>query len=292
MHAELITHPAPRRRRPVTIRLAAATAALALLLAGCAGDDDGDAPARTTTTTEASTTTEEAPEADLSYVATPVVEGDIEFRAAPEDDAEVTNTLPNPRPIDADPPVPVPLVMLVNEMDDEWVQVYLPVRPNGTTGWIRADEVEIASHSYRIEAVLDEFTLRVFEEDEVIFETEIGVATDNAPTPGGLYYTTELIRPTEPDGVYGSYAYGLSGFSEKHLTFAGGEGQLGIHGTNQPEMIGQAVSAGCIRLLNEDVEHLVETLQLPLGVPVEVISDEPVEDIEGDQGPPPEQEAA
>ena len=42
---------------------------------------------------------------------------------------------------------------------------------------------------------------------------------------------------------------------------------MGIHGTNQPQLIGDAVSHGCIRLDNDDIEALVD-LQLPLGVPV------------------------
>jgi len=42
-----------------------------------------------------------------------------------------------------------------------------------------------------------------------------------------------------------------------------------IHGTNQPETIGQAVSSGCIRMLNADVEHLYE--QVRRGVKVVVI---------------------
>ena len=33
-----------------------------------------------------------------------------------------------------------------------------------------------------------------------------------------------------------------------------------IHGTNQPWTIGSAVSSGCIRLANEDVEHLYENV--------------------------------
>jgi lipoprotein-anchoring transpeptidase ErfK/SrfK len=35
-----------------------------------------------------------------------------------------------------------------------------------------------------------------------------------------------------------------------------GKTQLGFHGTNEPELIGQAVSHGCIRMLNKDVTKL------------------------------------
>jgi len=39
-----------------------------------------------------------------------------------------------------------------------------------------------------------------------------------------------------------------------------------LHGTNQPASIGRAMSSGCIRLLNSDVEHLYA--RTPVGTPV------------------------
>ena len=39
-----------------------------------------------------------------------------------------------------------------------------------------------------------------------------------------------------------------------------------IHGTNVPQSIGQSVSHGCVRLLNEDIAHLYEIV--PVGTPV------------------------
>jgi len=163
-----------------------------------------------------------------------------------------------------------PLVFLVDYDTDEWVKVFLPVRPNGTTGWVRRDDVTMSYHQYRIEVRLDEFALEVFQRGKSIFETEVGVARDNAPTPGGRYYLTELIVPLEADSPYGSFAYGLSGFSETFESFNGGPGQLGIHGTNDPESIGDAVSSGCVRLSNEDISHLADIL--PLGTPVEIFT--------------------
>jgi lipoprotein-anchoring transpeptidase ErfK/SrfK len=73
------------------------------------------------------------------------------------------------------------------------------------------------------------------------------------------------------DPAYGPWAFGLSGFSETLTTFNGGQGQLGLHGTNQPEKIGTRVSSGCIRLKNEDIEKLVSEVQnSPQGIPVQV----------------------
>ena len=163
-----------------------------------------------------------------------------------------------------------PLVFLVVESTREWHHVMLPVRPNGSTGWIRASDVSLTRHNYRIVVTLAQFRLDVLQAGKVMLQAPIGVARDNTPTPGGRYYTTELLRPPTPDSVYGSYAYGLSGYSDVLETFNGGPGQLGIHGTNDPASIGQRVSAGCIRLRNADIERLAK--RLPLGVPVDVMT--------------------
>jgi lipoprotein-anchoring transpeptidase ErfK/SrfK len=175
-------------------------------------------------------------------------------------------TLPNPRLINNDPNAAVPLVLLVKSETDEHFEVLLPVRPNGSTGFVRKADVDLATHDYRIEVRLSAFNLKVLRGDEVVLDAPIAVASDNTPTPGGLYYTTELIRSTKP--VYGNYAYGLSGFSDVLTSFNGGPGQLGIHGTNAPSSIGRKVSNGCIRMRNEDIDSLVPIL--PLGVPVAI----------------------
>lgn len=150
------------------------------------------------------------------------------------------------------------------------LRVLVPVRPNGSAGWIRATDVDLEFHNFRIVVALDGFSLSVLDHDREIFTTAVGVARDNAPTPQGVYYTTELLRPPSPSSVYGAYAYGLSGYSDTFEEFAGGPGQLGIHGTNDPSSIGTAVSSGCVRMHNEDITHLVENIGLPVGVPVEI----------------------
>ena len=150
-------------------------------------------------------------------------------------------------------------------------QVLLPTRPNGSLGWIRADSVDLQRHNFAIRVELDAFRLTVFDHEQVALETTVGVARENAPTPRGRYYTTEIIRPIEPNSVYGAFAYGLSGFSDTFASFNGGPGQLGIHGTNDPDTIGTNVSSGCIRMHNDDIIRMVEEIKVTAGVPVEVI---------------------
>jgi lipoprotein-anchoring transpeptidase ErfK/SrfK len=163
-----------------------------------------------------------------------------------------------------------PLVFVVTIRGTERLEVLLPIRPNGSTGWVDRADVDLFDNNFRVEVDLGTKRLRVHDTGEVVFETTIGVGRDATPTPGGRFYLKELLRPPDPDSIYGAYAYGLSGFSNTLESFAGGDGVIGIHGTNDPASIGGTVSAGCIRVTNNDITHLVETLRLPLGTPVTI----------------------
>jgi lipoprotein-anchoring transpeptidase ErfK/SrfK len=44
------------------------------------------------------------------------------------------------------------------------------------------------------------------------------------------------------------------------------EHQIGFHGTNEPDLIGQAISHGCIRMYNSDIEELYD--QVAINTPV------------------------
>jgi len=206
-----------------------------------------------------------------SKVATAANDGQLAIYDQPGAPTPV-KTLPNPRFINNDPNAKVPLLFLVKDIPSaqacNWVEVYLPLRPNGSTGWVKATDVTLADNPFRIQVLLNEFKLRVFKDDQQIKDIPIGVARAATPTPGGLYYTTELEAAPDPSGAYGPYAYGLSGFSDTLTSFNGGPGQLGIHGTNEPSAIGTRVSHGCIRMSNDNITDLAHLL--PLGTPVEV----------------------
>ena len=114
---------------------------------------------------------------------------------------------------------------------------------------------------------ITEHRLRVFDGDEVIVDEPIGVGRSDRPTPGGIYYLKELLQPPGANSVYGTYAYGLSGFSNVLQSFNGGAGVIGLHGTNDPSSIGGDVSSGCIRMQNDVIERLVERDRPPAGHP-------------------------
>lgn len=163
-----------------------------------------------------------------------------------------------------------PRVFLVKEELGEWLRVLLPLRPNGSSGWIRASDVSLANNPYRVRVELRAHRVKVWNGTDLIADEVVGVGRADAPTPGGEYYITELLQPPAPDGPYGPYAFGLSGFSDVYKSFAGGEGVIGLHGTDDPSGLGKDVSAGCIRMRNEAIVALAEVL--PLGTPVEIVA--------------------
>ena len=159
-------------------------------------------------------------------------------------------------------------VFLVAGREGDRLEVLLPVRPNGSRGWIDASLVDVATHDYQIQVSLSGFRMMVQKGSEVVIDTPIGVGTQDTPTVGGDFYTWVLIDPTNTG--YGSYAYGLSGFSTLEQ-FAGGDGRMGIHGTADESSIGRNVSHGCVRVPDDVVVRMVEEIGLPLGVPVTVL---------------------
>jgi lipoprotein-anchoring transpeptidase ErfK/SrfK len=98
----------------------------------------------------------------------------------------------------------------------------------------------------------------------------VAVGSPKYPTPLGSFYMRELARPRNPKGAYGPWAFGLSAYSNVLQTFGRGDGQIGIHGTNQPDLLGQSVSHGCIRMRNATITKLAQ--MLPQGVPVEIVA--------------------
>jgi hypothetical protein len=149
-----------------------------------------------------------------------------------------------------------------------WYRVLLPIRPNGSTGWVRSSDVEVTGINYQLVIHLAAFQLDLFEGGQLQATIPIGVGTDQTPTPGGEYYIKELLKPPDPNTLYGDYVFGLNGFSNVLTSWPQG-GVLGIHGTNDPNhSIGRKISHGCIRLSNRDIDRLASLL--PLGTPVEV----------------------
>ena len=121
-----------------------------------------------------------------------------------------------------------------------WVHVLLPMRPTGSSGWVRAGDVRLEPVAGEIHIDLATRTLRFVEHGAVVGEWPVAIGTPDRPTPTGRFFVTDKLDTGDPDSVWGSVAVGISAFSGVLTDFIGGVGQIGVHGTNNPDSIGRA----------------------------------------------------
>ena len=149
--------------------------------------------------------------------------------------------------------------------DGSWLHVQLPLRPNGSTGWVRADHVRQFTVHTRIVVDVSARTVRFFRDGRLVVRTTAAVGSSATPTPLGRYYVNQRLIPSDPGGPFGPGALGISAFSPVLTGWAQG-GPVAIHGTNEPWSIGHAVSNGCIRIPNAVVKRMFA--RTPAGTPV------------------------
>ena len=150
-----------------------------------------------------------------------------------------------------------------------WVEVLLPMRPNGTRGWIPEDVLQLRKTRIRVAIDLSERRLRVFRAGRRVMSASIAIGKPGTPTPVGRNFAiAERIDTNMPGGFLGPIVLPLTGFSETLNEFAGGDGRVAIHGTSLPALIGTQASHGCMRMHNADIVRLAR-LATP-GTPVAI----------------------
>lgn len=162
----------------------------------------------------------------------------------------------------------LPLVFLVQQRQGDWLEVQLNTRPNQTTAWIRAADVSLRQTTHKIVVSLAARTLTVYDGANAVMEAPVAIGDPSTPTPRGNYYIDGAVRTPDPSGVYGPFQLSVAAFSEVLMTFGSGVGQIAMHGTNAPGLIGSAVSNGCVRMNNADVTRLANTVEV--GTPVQI----------------------
>lgn len=148
--------------------------------------------------------------------------------------------------------------VLTGTCEVSWYRVRLPVRPNGTAGYLRPGDVKVQKIETRIVVDLSDRMLTLALRGRVVIRTRVAVGAASTPTPLGRYYVNQRITTTDPSGPYGPAALGVSAFSNVLTGWAQG-GPIGIHGTNRPWLIGQAISNGCIRVENSVLQRLFDS---------------------------------
>jgi lipoprotein-anchoring transpeptidase ErfK/SrfK len=251
----------------------AALLAMVLALAACGGPEPPPAAPLDPSAGPAAPTTRATPKAGVfqlgnapAYVA--LAAKDVTVLSRPGDKGDVIAVFPEELPWGS--PTPFLIDQARHTATGEtWLKVLLPRRPNGSSGWVRRDQVRIRPVSHEVVVDLSSRTASLLRSRRKIRSFRVGIGTAGTPTPTGRFYVTVKLRPPQISAdAYGAWALGLSGYSEVHQTFGTGDGQIALHGTYQPWKLGQPVSNGCVRMDNETISLLAETL--PLGTPVTI----------------------
>ena len=266
-HSSAAKRAVRRGGRPTRWLMAAALLAVAGTSAGCSM---GDGAERRASTPDATVAEGQAPKATTEQAQAPAEDLTAEV-ARPSGDVSVLDA-PNGaeiRSLPATTEFGSQRALLITSTEPGWLQVLVPGRPNGVTGWIPEEGVEVTMVDMRITVDLAARTLSVVTPAGPVLESPVAIGSSEAPTPTGRFSITDKLATGNSDGAYGPFALGLSGRSEVLTEFAGGDGQVGIHGTNDPSSIGKDVSHGCVRVPNEVIGQLNDLV--PLGTPVVIV---------------------
>lgn len=150
-----------------------------------------------------------------------------------------------------------------------WLRVSFPSLPNGRTGWVPRSALggfNLVNTQLTINRERLTATLR--RSGRIVFRARIGVGRAATPTPAGSFYIRNKLAGFNGAPVYGPIAFGTSARSAVLTDWPAG-GYVGIHGTNQPNLIPGRISHGCVRLRNADILRLAKLM--PVGSSVRVV---------------------
>ena len=162
------------------------------------------------------------------------------------------------------------LVMVIAEVEnlrgELWYHVRLPSRPNNVTGWLPQYKLgELRTTTKLLVINRRRLTATLIDRGRITFRARVGIGRAKWPTPAGEFYVRSKFAHTS--GVYGKLAFGTSATSDVLTDWPGG-GYIGLHGTDQPELLPGRVSHGCVRFRNADIVRL--GTKLGIGTPISI----------------------
>ena len=169
---------------------------------------------------------------------------------------------------------PLPLVVRVvqGSEGDEWVEVELPVRPNGSRGWIRTAGFAWSMVDHHIFVDLSERRLAFFEGDDLILHTGVIIGKPATPTPTATGFIIGKLPNHDQQFasvVLDAWILPVSFFSEVLNSFGGYPPRVSLHGTHIPERVGEALSNFEVRIPNEIIEIIAR--EAPIGTTVRIV---------------------
>ena len=148
-----------------------------------------------------------------------------------------------------------------------WYRISVPGRPNGRTGWIPAAAADVKPVDRWLVVYRGSRKFELYVDGRLRRTGPVAVGARGMETPIGLFYVQSTFVPARYP-ILGAFAFETSGYSK--LSDWPGGGVVGVHGTNTPWLIGQAVSHGCVRLRNADILALRKLVRV--GTPVKIVA--------------------
>ena len=195
----------------------------------------------------------------------PLVVASVVVRSAPSRSGRPIKVLKQFRP-DSRATIVFAVGAIRNGSGATWYSVEVPGRPNGLMGWIPAGAVRLYAVYTKIVVDRGRRRLTLYDHGRVRLQTKVAVGRPGIETPTGRYYIQAAYQPTE-HGL-GAFAFETSAYSK--LSDWPGGGIVGIHGTPYPNLLGSAVSHGCVRVSN----GIARTLKrlVPIGTAVVIVN--------------------
>ena len=249
----------------VLLAVAGVSAAVLLPTRALAGGT-GTTTTGATSTTGATTTTQKPPSGPKVVSAFPaageMLVHSVAVRKTPSPQASVIKVMKAFRP-DFRPQEMFAVRKATGSDGEVWYRVSIPMRPNGTYGWIPANTVSLKPTHSQIVINLNRRTIDLYRFGKHKWHGPVAIGAPGKETPVGHYYVATRFVPYH-DTFLGVFAEETSAYSK--LTEWPGGGVVGIHGTSLPQLLGKAVSHGCVRVSNTTARRL-RTLA-PLGTPI------------------------
>jgi lipoprotein-anchoring transpeptidase ErfK/SrfK len=141
---------------------------------------------------------------------------------------------------------------------------------NGISGTMirKGEKLQILPGNFRVLVDKSDYTLTVLYDGKFFVRFLVGTGKDDK-TPEGKFKIVDKIEKPDwwrPDGKKIDYGDKENLLGTHWLALDARS--YGIHGTWEPETIGKPLSAGCVRMRNEEVGLLFDLL--PVGTPVEI----------------------
>jgi lipoprotein-anchoring transpeptidase ErfK/SrfK len=231
-------------------------------LAGGTGTSTTGTTGTTTTPTTTTTPKKKIPVVKSFPAAGGMLSNSVPVRVKPDPHSRVIRVMHQFRP-DFRPQVMFAVSATTGTDGEPWYRISIPMRPNGTYGWIPAKTVKLSPTHSEIVVALHSRTIDLYRFNKHKWHGKVAIGAPGRETPVGHFFVAARFVPYH-DTFLGVFAEETSAYSK--LTEWPGGGVVGIHGTSLPQLLGQAVSHGCVRVSNLTATKL--RAYAPLGTPI------------------------